>query len=280
MALKECANCGYRISAKRKSCPSCGEPIFEQKGHKVGLLVLLLMGLLFAKVITGNGDFDKLVIASDPLPISPTAKDLELEKQAKFIARELRLVEELKKIPASKYEENRNRYAELVELDPDEALYKTKLDHYEGKIKAAKELLETAEKLCRTTLEKVARLDGYPHNLAECLKNPQRYLGKITSVNLELAKKAAPENPPVIKIPTGDRRARSACRNAIIKSATFPAKVDFPFIDYELRELVREESTILTGNVGLLNTQGQMVPHAYHCEYLNGRVANLELKPR
>jgi hypothetical protein len=54
---------------------------------------------------------------------------LELDRQ-----REAQILEELKHIPVSEFKQNRDRYAELVELNPDKAEYQKKLEFYEEKV--------------------------------------------------------------------------------------------------------------------------------------------------
>jgi hypothetical protein len=59
---------------------------------------------------------------------------LELDRR-----REAQILEELKHIPVSEFEQNRDRYAELVELNPDEAEYQKKLEFYEKKVREQRE---------------------------------------------------------------------------------------------------------------------------------------------
>lgn len=55
---------------------------------------------------------------------------LELDRQ-----REAQILEELKRIPVSEFEQNRDRYAELVTLNPDEPEYQKKLRFYDQKVR-------------------------------------------------------------------------------------------------------------------------------------------------
>lgn len=59
---------------------------------------------------------------------------LELDRQ-----REAQILEELKRIPVSEFERNRDRYAELVKLNPDEPEYQKKLEFYDQKVRAQRQ---------------------------------------------------------------------------------------------------------------------------------------------
>ncbi|WP_339713129.1 hypothetical protein [uncultured Sneathiella sp.] len=70
----------------------------------------------------------------------------EYERKEKVRKVEIeKLVNELKGIPASELQENRNRYERLVELDPSSSLFKSKLQHYETLIDQRKRWLSKPE---------------------------------------------------------------------------------------------------------------------------------------
>lgn len=69
---------------------------------------------------------DKYLAASDP----------DLQK-AQDKARELDILQNLKSVAATDYRRNRDIYAALVQLNPNEKRYKDKLTHYQAKVDAA-----------------------------------------------------------------------------------------------------------------------------------------------
>jgi hypothetical protein len=61
-------------------------------------------------------------------------KPAEIRKQENESSREMKLFNEVKKIPASQLEKNRDMYSELMDLNPGKKLYETKYYYYSKKI--------------------------------------------------------------------------------------------------------------------------------------------------
>jgi hypothetical protein len=80
------------------------------------------------------------------------------------------LLADLKKIPASAFELNRVRYKELVDLHPENPIYKEKLAHYAGKIKEVEELQRKAKARTEMIEQQFSAWDGSHRNLERVIK--------------------------------------------------------------------------------------------------------------
>lgn len=81
------------------------------------------------------------------------------------------LLAELKKIPVSQFEENLNRYQDLVILHPNNKRYKSKVDFYTLKAKEAKDKRSAAMHRTKRIEEQFSSWDGSHRNLERVIKN-------------------------------------------------------------------------------------------------------------
>ena len=101
-------------------------------------------------------------------------------------------------------------------------------------------------------IQGMERLNGKPHDRAECIQNPDAYLDKIMRENQAIStgivkKKQAVQSAPV-KISID---AQLACKTAIIKQALFPSSADFSFWGSK-KWRAPEGKTIMKGDVSLM----------------------------
>jgi len=117
--LNTCKDCKNQISKQANKCPQCGAPQTKQTTKLILLLIVLVVGFSIIKTPDAN--------RSTPTS-TPVVKETKIQK-------EQRLVSELKSIPAQNFKENQERYAQLNKMLPSNKKYKTKLAHYDSKIK-------------------------------------------------------------------------------------------------------------------------------------------------
>jgi hypothetical protein len=123
MALQDCHECKKKVSTEAVACPNCGAPVIIQpETENPGCLKPIFVIFLILTAIY-------VVIIADQPGSSITPKQL---------SEETRLFNEVKKIPASQWEKNRDIYSKLMDLNPGKKLYKTKYDFYSKQIEAKK----------------------------------------------------------------------------------------------------------------------------------------------
>jgi len=139
--LLNCRTCEKEVAKGAKVCPHCGEKNPTKKNMSMKeLLVAIAVGIIIIVVV------------------SPTKE----ERMAQTKEDITKLEAKLKKIPASKYEENYFAYLKLVDLDPTNIKYKKKLTHY----KVGYDLQQSISSTCR--------IEARARNKAS-LNNPQTY---------------------------------------------------------------------------------------------------------
>jgi RNA polymerase subunit RPABC4/transcription elongation factor Spt4 len=125
VALVKCVECKKEISSSVKVCPHCGkkDPTIGAKEKFIGFIILVLMVIFVPQfcsdsekkqVHTKNGESNQIVskITSETLD----KKNI--------------LYEQVKKLPASNVEKNRDAYKKLLELNPSNQLYRDKYNYY------------------------------------------------------------------------------------------------------------------------------------------------------
>lgn len=122
----------------------------------------------------------------------------------------------------------------------------------------------------------IQRLDGVPHNQAECVKDPEAYLMKITRINRAISagivkQKAVARSQPIRISVT----AQQACKAAIIRPY---AKADFQF--WGAKRWRAPGGAVMKGTVEIMNVSGAMIPHTYTCTFAGGTLAKAEVAPR
>lgn len=169
MALVKCNECGNKVSSKANSCPKCGAPPPPEPpkskvsiGHIFLVLSLFVSAcLIWGSVVEKNrkaeeikkadlayytnhkskvtseirkrideGDYAEALKISQPYLDSNDKQLLALKNEAQ----EKQLREKVAKIPANEWEKNRDGYAQLIKLNPKEALYRKKHNFYQAKI--------------------------------------------------------------------------------------------------------------------------------------------------
>jgi len=80
------------------------------------------------------------------------------------------LLVELKKVPTSEYEKNKQLYQQLVVLHPDNQIYKNKVESYSKKIDKEKQKQLAAESRKKQIEDQFSAWDGSHRNLEKVIK--------------------------------------------------------------------------------------------------------------
>ena len=132
--LIKCAGCGEEISKNAKSCPHCGEPKAKPTSLLTWLVLILFIIGIFGSMSSNDNSSSSIAKTTAAVKkIIPPKKltKAEIEKTKKEI------LKQLKKIPSSKYEKNKNLYQKLLNYEPNNKKYKEKVEFYSNKLKIA-----------------------------------------------------------------------------------------------------------------------------------------------
>jgi len=160
--LVKCKTCGNKISTNAKSCPSCGDTdpftIKPKNGTRWKTIVYVSIFTFVFYSLFG------------PSPEETRMKNLEERTKSyeEKVSTIKKLEKEVKKIPASNYEENYRMYEKLFDLNSSNEKYKKKLDHYKAlyyvQEKISKECRISSRKLIKSSLSHPSSYDYDNYN--------------------------------------------------------------------------------------------------------------------
>ena len=120
-----------------------------------------------------KGDYQKAVTISKKYIKSEDAQLKEIYGKVKSKIdekREKEILAQLKKVPASQYEKNKNLYKQLMSLKPDNAIYKKKYEYYSAKIEEKRARERRAAERQKKIKEQFSGWDGSHRNLERYIK--------------------------------------------------------------------------------------------------------------